>query len=80
MLGLGVVAFYPFIRFRAALGLGLFGFLYYTEGLNIPLVSAIGASVGLYLMTVCVNMFPVLVVSLLGIAGMAGTSYFLLSV
>ncbi len=80
MLGLGVVAFYPFIRFRAALGLGLFGFLYYTQGQNMPLIAAIGGAVGLYLVTVCVNMFPVIVVAALGIAGMAGTSYFLLSV
>jgi uncharacterized protein DUF4339 len=80
MLGLGVTAFYPFIRFRAALALGLFGFVYYTQGLNLPLIAAIGGSLGLYLETVCVNMFPVIVVSLLGIAGMAGTSYFLLSV
>ncbi len=80
MLGLGVVAFYPFIRFRAALGLGLFGFLYYTQGQNMPLIAAIGGAVGLYLVTVCVNMFPVIVVAALGVAGMAGTSYFLLSV
>jgi hypothetical protein len=80
MLGLGVVAFYPFVRFRAALGLGLFGFVYFTQGLDLPLIAAIGGSAGLFLVTVCVNMFPVIVMSLLGIAGMAGTSYFLLSV
>jgi hypothetical protein len=79
MLGLGVVAFYPFIRFRAAVGLGLFGFVYYTQGLNMQLIAAISGAAGLYLVTVCVNMFPVIVVSMLGIAGMAGTSYFLLS-
>ena len=78
MLGLGVTAFYPFVRFRAALGLGLFGFVYYTQGLNMPLIAAVAGCAGLYLQTVCVNMFPVIVVSLLGIAGMAGTSYFLL--
>jgi|SRR5271165_7023434 len=80
MLGLGVVAFYPFVRFRAAVGLGLFGFVYFTQGLNLPLIAAIGGSIGLYMETVCINIFPVIVVSLLGIAGMAGTSYFLLSV
>ncbi len=80
MLGLGVVAFYPFVRFRAAVGLGLLGFVYYTQGANMPLIAAAGGSLGLYLSTVCVNMFPVIVVSLLGIAGMAGTSYFLMSV
>ncbi|HXQ81292.1 MAG TPA: DUF4339 domain-containing protein [Opitutaceae bacterium] len=80
MLGLGVTAFYPFVRFRAAVGVGLFGFVYFTQGLDMPLIAAIGGSAGLYMATVCVNMFPVIVMSLLGIAGMAGTSYFLLSV
>lgn len=79
MLGLGVVAFYPFVRFRAAVGLGLLGFVYYTQGANMPLIAAVGGSAGLYMTTVCVNMFPVIVVSLLGIAGMAGTSFFLMS-
>jgi hypothetical protein len=80
MLGLGVVAFYPFVRFRAALGLGLLGFVYYTQGANMPLIAAVSGSAGLYMTTVCVNMFPVIVVSLLGVAGMAGTSFFLMSV
>jgi hypothetical protein len=58
----------------------LFGFVYFTQGLNLPLIAVIGGSGGLFLVTVCMNMFPVIVVSLLGIAGMAGASYFLLSV
>jgi len=80
MLGLGVTAFYPVVRFRAALGLGLFGFVYFTQGLDMPLIAAIAGCAGLYLMTVCINIFPVIIVSLLGLAGMAGTSYFLLNV
>jgi len=80
MLGLGVTAFYPVVRFRASLGLGLFGFVYYTQGQDMQLIAAIGGCAGLYMETVCINVFPVIVVSLLGIAGMAGTSYYLLNV
>ena len=32
VLGLGVVAFYPLVRFRAALGFGFFGFIFFTHG------------------------------------------------
>jgi hypothetical protein len=31
MLGLGVLSFYPLVRFRAALGLGLFGFVFFVQ-------------------------------------------------
>jgi hypothetical protein len=79
MLGLGVVSFYPMIRFRAAVGLGLFGFVYFAQGSPIALLAVAGGSVGLYFMTVSVDMLPVMIASALGLAGMAGASYFLLS-
>jgi hypothetical protein len=79
MLGLGVVSFYPIVRFRAAAGLGLFGFVYFAQGMPTPILAVAGASAGLYLSTVFVEMLPVLVVSALGILGSAGTAYFLLS-
>jgi hypothetical protein len=79
MLGLGVVQFYPLVRFRAALGLGLFGFAYYAQGMPIPLFAETAGAVGLYLATIWVDMMPVLVVSLVGILGSAATAYFLLS-
>jgi hypothetical protein len=79
MLGLGVVQFYPVVRFRAALGLGLFGFAFYAQGMPVPLLAEIGGAVGLYLTTIWVDMLPVLVVSALGVVGSAATAYFLLS-
>jgi hypothetical protein len=79
MLGLGVVSFYPVIRFRAAAGLGLFGFIFFAQGLPLPLFAVIGGSVGLYFATVWVDMLPVMIVSALGVVGMAGAAYFLLS-
>jgi hypothetical protein len=80
MLGLGVVQFYPMVRFRAALGLGFFGFIFYTQGASIPMLAVCAASVGMYFATVWVDMLPILIVSALGVAGSAGTAYFLLSV
>jgi hypothetical protein len=79
MLGLGVVQFYPVVRFRAALGLGLFGFAFYAQGLAMPLMAEAAGAVGLYLATLWVNMLPVLVVCALGVLGSAATAYFLLS-
>jgi len=79
MLGLGVVQFYPFVRFRAALGLGLFGFIFFAQGSPAPLFAEAGAAVGLYFATVWVDMLPVVVVSAVGVLGSAGTAYFLLS-
>jgi hypothetical protein len=80
MLGLGVLAFYPFVRFRAALGLGLFGFVFFVQGMSLPMLAEAGGAVGLYLMTIWVDMMPVLAVSALGVLGSAATAYFLLSV
>lgn len=36
LLGLGVVSLYPFIRFRAALGVGFVGFIFWTQGQVTP--------------------------------------------
>jgi len=80
MIGLGVVTFYPLVRFREAVGLGLYGFIFLAQGQPFQLLTVAGGSVGLYFATVWVDMLPVLIVSVLGLLGIAGTSYFLLSV
>jgi hypothetical protein len=79
MLGLGVVTFYPIVRFRAAAGLGFFGFLFFAQGMPVPLLSVLAGSAGLYFATVWVDFLPVAVASGLGLAGCAGCAYFLLS-
>ena len=79
MLGLGVVSFYPIVRFRAALGIGLFGFVFFAQGTPTPILAEAAAAVGLYLTTIWIDMLPVLVVSAIGVLGSAGTAYFLLS-
>jgi hypothetical protein len=80
MLGLGVLSFYPFVRFRAALGLGLFGFMFFVQGWTVPIATLAVGSVGLYFCTVFVSMMPVIVAALMGVLGSAATAYYLLSV
>jgi hypothetical protein len=79
MLGLGVVQFYPFVRFRAALGFGLFGFVFFVQGSAMSLLAEAAGATGLYFATVWIDMLPVLIVSALGVLGMAATAYFELS-
>ena len=79
MLGLGVVSFYPFIRFRAALGLGFLGFLFWVRGEPMPLIALAGGSVGLYLCTVFVSYLPVFIFAGLGLCGLGAVSWYLIS-
>jgi hypothetical protein len=79
MLGLGVVTFYPFVRFRAALGFGFLGFFFWTHGQPLPLLALGGGSLGLYLCTVFLSYLPVLFFAALGLVGIASVSLFLIS-
>ena len=78
MLLLGVVSLYPFIRFRAMLGLGFLGFVFWTRGEHTPLLAALAGSVGLYTCTVFVSYLPIAIGLALGLAGMGGLAYFLI--
>lgn len=70
MLGLGVMAFYPFVRFRAALGFGYLAFIFYVQGApTLLLYAGIGAA-GLYLCTVFVSLLPVIVAAAAAIGGL----------
>lgn len=75
LLALGMVSMYPVVRFRAALGLGFLGFIFFTQGLSLPLLAVLAGSVGLYLCTVTVSLPLVAVTALAGLAGMAGVAY-----
>lgn len=80
LLGMGVVSIYPFVRFRAALGFGFIGFIFHTQGQSLPLLEAAIGCAGLYLCTVVTNVLLVLVTGTAAILGMAGVSYYLLSI
>ena len=69
LLGLQVVAAYPFIRFRAALVLGFAGLLFYLAGDMLHLCAMLAASLGLYLCTVSRTLVFSGMVALLGLAG-----------
>jgi GYF domain 2 len=80
LLGMGVVTIYPFVRFRAALGFGFIGFIFYTQGRPVELLEAAIGCAGLYLCTVLTNVLLVLVTAAAAILGMAGVSYYLISI
>jgi hypothetical protein len=79
VLALGVVSIYPFVRFRAALGFGFLGFIFWTQGQSLPLVSLGVASLGLYCSTVVVSLMPAIFFGLLAIGGYALVGWQLLS-
>ena len=79
LLALGVVAMYPFIRFRAALGLGFLGFIFWTQGAMLPFAAAVAGSAGLYLCTVFTQFALLGIASLLGLAGTAAVTYYLVT-
>jgi hypothetical protein len=79
LLGLGVISLYPFVRFRAALGVGFIGFIFWINGQITPLIFLAGGSLGLYTATIFVSYMPVFVASALGLAGLGAVSWFLIS-
>jgi len=79
MLGLGMVSLYPFVRFRAALGLGFLGFIFFAQGLALPVTLLAVSAAGLYLCTVFVSMFPVLLSAGAALGGFGALTWYLLS-
>lgn len=79
MLGLGVISLYPFVRFRAALGLGYLGFVFYVQGDHTSLVLVAVGAAGLYLSTIFVNLVSVLAAGGAAVVGMGMLTWRLLS-
>lgn len=79
LLGLGMTSLYPFIRFRAAIGLGLVGFMFYAQGAMTPLLAVAIGSAGLYLCTAFVSVAPAIVAALAGIGGMGFLAWHVLT-
>ena len=75
LLGLGMVTLYPFVRFRAALGFGLLGFMFYVQGQHLGLIEIAIASGGLYLCTIFVSLLPVIIAAAAGIVGSAAVAW-----
>lgn len=69
---------YPWVRLRAAIGAGFFGFLFWSQGdLNLAF-AALASSVGLYFCTIFLNLGLVFLTGLLGLAGAAGLGYLMI--
>ena len=77
-LALGMAAIYPFVRFRAAFGIGFLGLLYWLQDQPQMAFLVVGGSVGLYFCTVVVSYLPMLLSAVLGLAGIGGFAYFVL--
>ena len=73
------MSIYPLVRFRAALGLGLFGLMFLAKGMPLALLAAVGGSAGLFLATLLIDLVPVSAAALAAVGGMGGLAYFLLS-
>ena len=79
LLVLQVTQAYPFIRFSAAMGIGLVGFLLWTQGQTAPLAAFAIGSAGLYFCTVFINFVGIGLAAGLGLIGMAGYAFFALT-
>ena len=81
MLILGAVSWYPFIRFRAALGFGFLGVMMWMQMPNpvVPVLVITAASAGLYLSTIFVSYLPLAISVGVGLAGSLGFAYYMLT-
>jgi hypothetical protein len=79
LIALGAINFYPFMRFRAMLGLGMVGFVLWAGGQSMPLAALAVGSVGLYFCTICLSYLGVGLAALAGVGGMAGFAWLVLS-
>lgn len=79
LIGLGMVNLYPLVRFRAALGAGFFGIMFYLQGFHLPLLAAVLGGTGFYFCTITIRLLPVFAAALAGLGGLGYVSYHLLS-
>lgn len=79
LLALQVTQVYSLVRFSATLGLGLVGFLLWTQGQTAPLAAFALGSAGLYFCTVFINFVGIGLAAGLGLIGMAGYTFFALT-
>lgn len=81
MLMLGAIAWYPFIRFRAALGLGFLGVMFWMQMPSpvVPVLVVAASSAGLYLSTIFVSYLPLAISVGVGLAGSLGFAYYMLT-
>ncbi len=79
LLLLQTVSLYPFVRFRAALGAGFLGLVYWLQGEPNVAIAAVAGSLGLYLSTIFTSIFNVLLAVALALVGMGYFAYAVLT-
>jgi hypothetical protein len=70
LLFLGLTSLYPLVRFRAALGLGIVGFIAYAQGSPAELAAVAAGSAGLFVSTLALSVLPAVIAAAAGIGGM----------
>lgn len=78
LLVLQVTSIYPLVRFRALLGIGFFGLLYFLWGEEAKLLAVAAGSAGMYLTTIALNWGLLATGAVVGIAGMVGYAWLVL--
>jgi hypothetical protein len=79
LLALGMTSLYPFVRFRAALGVGLVGLMLFAQGQQPVLLYVVAGNLGLYFCTIFTNLLLTLLAVLAALGGMGMLSWFLLN-
>ena len=82
ILFLSVSEIFPFLRFRAMLGLGYYGFFHWAEWINgdansmFLMICAIAGSIGVFVCTLTLSLRLMVTCALAGILGMGGYTFF----
>lgn len=78
ILSLGVITLYPVIRFRALVGAGFLGFIYFASGNNLYAAAAVAGCLGLYGCTCTLSYVTMGTSLLLGFGGFGYLAYMLI--
>jgi hypothetical protein len=70
LLWLGVTSLYPLVRFRAALGLGILGFMAHAQEATAQLAAVAAGSTGLYFSTRALSIVAAVTAAIAGVGGM----------
>ena len=76
---LGATNAYPVIRFRAALGVGFLGIIFWCDGQVVPIATLSAGALGLYLSTIFVSYIALALSSAIGLAGMLAFAYYMVT-
>jgi len=76
---LGATSAYPVIRFRAAVGVGFLGIIFWCDGQIVPVITLSAGAVGLYLSTIFVGYISLALSSAVGLAGMLAFAYYMVT-